>query len=350
MTEESPRSGRWTFAVVAAAFALFLAYLLRYVLLPFVAAGALAYVATPLIGWVQKRFRLPRWGAAMAPFALVLGGLAVLGLVIRTMVIPQMISLVGHLPSRIEAFLRTLTGSDQIQVFDKTYSVHDLAQHLIGSLSSATASGDPLSGVGMFIGGIMGLILTVVLLFYFLVDGPRIARGVLWVVPPSIRPEALAVGRRAGPMIFNYVRGVIVVVLYGTIVTWLVTQFLLHLPNAFLLAVAVGLLELVPMIGPVLSTALIGLMAVEQQTFWGIMGFALFATGLRVSIDQFVGPVVLGKAVSLPPPVIIFAFLAGGAIYGVLGVVIAIPLAAVIKIILEEAYGGAGEEPEASLR
>ncbi|MDB5171636.1 MAG: hypothetical protein JWN51_409, partial [Phycisphaerales bacterium] len=320
MTEQSPRSGRWTFAVVGAAFALFLAYLLRYVLLPFVMAGALAYVATPLIGWLQRRFRLPRWGAAMVPFAAFVAALALLGLVVKTMVIPQAMSLVGHAPSRIEHFLRTLAGGDQIRVFDKTYPVHDIAQNIIGSVSPAVGSADPLSKIGILVGGVMGLILTVVLLFYFLVDGPRIARGALWVVPPSIRPEALVVGRRAGPMIFNYVRGVIVVVLYGTLVTWLVTQFLLHLPNAFLLAVAVGLLELVPMIGPVLSTALIGLVAVEQQTFWGIMGFALFATGLRVSIDQFVGPVVLGKAVSLPPPVIIFAFLAGGAIYGVLGV------------------------------
>jgi predicted PurR-regulated permease PerM len=340
MAEQSPRSSRWTFAVVAAAFALILAYLLRYVLLPFVAAGALAYVATPFIGRLQRRFRLPRWGAAMVPFGIFLLAIAVLGYVVKTIVVPQVVQLIAHAPTQIEHFLRTLAGGDQINVLDKSYAVHDLAQTLMASLSAALGSSDPLGKIGVVVGGIMGFILTVVLLFYFLMDGPRIGRGVLWVIPPSIRPEALAVGRRAGPMIFSYVRGVIVVVLYGTLLTWLVTQFLLHLPNAFLLAVAVGLLELVPMIGPVLSTALIGLVAVEQETFWGIVGFALFATGLRVSIDQFVGPIVLGKSVRLPPPVIIFAFLAGGAIYGLLGVVIAIPMAAVIKIILEETYEG----------
>jgi predicted PurR-regulated permease PerM len=184
----------------------------------------------------------------------------------------------------------------------------------------------------------MSILLTIVLFLYFLVDGPRIARGIIWVVPPAIRPEAAAVGRRAGPIIHAYVRGVIIVATYATTLTFVVTRFLLHVQNSLLLSIAIGFLELIPVIGPIIAVVLLAFVAIEQMTFWSIIGVIVFITGLRLSIDQFVGPVVLGRSVRIPPPLIIFAFMAGGAIWGVMGVVVAIPAAAIIKIILEEAY------------
>ena len=108
--------------------------------------------------------------------------------------------------------------------------------------------------------------------------------------------------------------------------------------HALVLALAVGLLELIPVIEPILSLMLIALAAIEQIKLWMIIGLAIFAIGLRFSIDQFVAPIVLGREVKLPAPLIIFAFLAGGAIYGPLGVILAIPAAAVGKIVLEEIY------------
>jgi predicted PurR-regulated permease PerM len=172
-----------------------------------------------------------------------------------------------------------------------------------------------------------------------LLDGERIGRGALWLAPPGIRPRVLAIARRAGPMIFRYVGGIVIIMIYATLLTFGVTRYLLHVEHALILAIAVGFLELIPMIGPVLSIGLIAILAIEQLTFWGIIGVALFATALRVTIDQFVAPIVLGKSVDLPPPVIIFGFLAGGALWGVLGVIVAIPVAALVKIILQEVYG-----------
>ncbi|HTW93382.1 MAG TPA: AI-2E family transporter, partial [Tepidisphaeraceae bacterium] len=69
-----------------------------------------------------------------------------------------------------------------------------------------------------------------------------------------------------------------------------------------------------------------------------VIGFAGFAFGLRMSIDQLIGPLVLGTAVELPAAVIIFAMLVGGAIWGFLGVFVAVPFAAFIRIALEIAY------------
>jgi len=71
---------------------------------------------------------------------------------------------------------------------------------------------------------------------------------------------------------------------------------------------------------------------------WTLVGFGVFCFGLRFGIDQVVGPVVLGRAVKLPPVVVIFAFLAGGAVLGALGVIIAIPTVAIGKLALDDFY------------
>ncbi|HZL37967.1 MAG TPA: AI-2E family transporter, partial [Tepidisphaeraceae bacterium] len=343
--ESTPRTNRWTLAVLAAAFTLFIAYVLRYVLLPFVIAGAVAYVVSPIIGWLQRRFRFPRWLAALAPFVLVLLIVAALAWAVKALVMPQLADVASQIEPKVQNFLIILFRGKTINLAGKSYDARQAAAALALAVTDFLNPSQLLPAIGIITGVFMGGVLTLVLLFYFLMDGPRIGRGLMWLVPPAIRPEAAAIGRRAGPMIFRYVYGVIIVVCYTTLTTWLVTRWALHLPGAFLLAIAVGLLEMVPVIGPILSFALIALVGVEQSSFWQIIGFGLFAIGLRLSIDQVVGPVVLGKAVSLPPPLIIFAFLAGGAIWGILGVVVAIPVAAIIKIIIEEAYAGERSAP-----
>lgn len=344
MTQQSPdpssRANRWVLAGLAAAFVLILAYLLRWVLLPFLAAAGLAYVSTPSVDWLAARFRVPRWAAAMAPFFIFLGMLAAGGCALRLYVVPDVITLLTDREQILERFLNIVFQGKPIPIGGgKSYSAHDAAGAILDSAASILPRSEMIPAIGAAFAAIMSVILTIVLFLYFLFDGPRIGRGLFWLVPPVLRPQAAAVGRRAGPMIFSYVRGILVITAYATIFSWLILRFALHVPHAIVLALAVGILEMVPLIGPILSIVMICLVAVEQLTLWNIIGLAIFVTALRVSIDQFVGPVVLGKAVRLPPPVIMFSFMAGGVIWGLMGVALAIPVAAIIKIVLEEAYG-----------
>ena len=74
---------------------------------------------------------------------------------------------------------------------------------------------------------------------------------------------------------------------------------------------------------------------------WNIVEYIIYASALRLSIDQLFGPIVLGKAARLPPVLIIFCFMAGGVLFGIVGVILAIPVALTIRIVLEIIY----EEP-----
>lgn len=344
ITPPTKTSTRWgIFAAVVIALAVI--YVLRFILLPFVAAAALTYIAGPAICWGQQRLRVPRWVAALACYFVYLTIFSLMGLGLRYFVAPQAIEMTSHLPETMHQFLVGVFHGEELHLFGETISARDLSYQALDQLGQwAKDPSKAIIAVTLGFSTIMAFVLMLVLLIYFMLDGPRLTRGVLWLVPPPLRPRARHLALEVEPVIGRYIAGAIVVVAYTIIVTWVVTQFIMHLSHAFLLAIAVGLLELIPVVGPILSFALIGLIAIQQVHFWMIISFAIFAIALRLSIDQFVGPIVFGKAMRLPPPVIIFAFLVGGALFGILGVVLAIPVAAAIKVVLAEIYGENVEE------
>lgn len=99
------------------------------------------------------------------------------------------------------------------------------------------------------------------------------------------------------------------------------------------------MLELIPVVGPAASIALFGTAAViEGHSLWTFASFMGLAVFLRVSVDNVVGPLVLGRAVTLHPVVVIIAFLTGASLFGILGVFVAVPAAATIKIVLGAWY------------
>ena len=177
------------------------------------------------------------------------------------------------------------------------------------------------------------------LFFFFLKDGPRLARGVLWLVPPRNRPVTAFVWSRLDPVLKRYFIGVIVVVLYAMAAAYLGLGLLLGIRHAVFLAVLTGLLEMIPVIGPASAAVLAGLVALRQaDSVASIVAYAIYATALRLSIDQLLGPVVLGHAARLHPSVIIFCFLAGGLLFGIPGVIMAVPVALAIKVSLATIY------------
>ena len=92
------------------------------------------------------------------------------------------------------------------------------------------------------------------------------------------------------------------------------------------------------MIGPLSSAALVGIVAVQQASLYDAALLVGFVIGLRLSIDNIVGPLVLGQAARLHPVVIIAGFVCGAMLFGVLGLLLAVPAAMCVKILLEHYY------------
>jgi predicted PurR-regulated permease PerM len=329
---------KWAIAV-ALAVALGFLYVVRLAVLPFLIAAAIAYVAEPAVRTLMARGRMSRAMAALIVFLAVMALLGLFGWWAFAALEGDMLQALTQMPQLLQKFLSELFGSEHFSLFGRAYDAGDVARQMTESLFQGFVQ--PQQWVVAAVWGfalVTALILVIVLIYYFLADGPALSEGALWLVPPEYREEAAEVATKIDPMLRRYIGGLLVIVALATAMSWLAIAFLLHLPFAFLLALLTGLLELIPVIGPMLSAAIVGVLALTEHGFWAVIAFAVYVTLFRLAIDRLFGPIILGRAVRIHPIVVMFAFLAGGLFLGVPGVILAVPVAASVKIVLDHYY------------
>jgi predicted PurR-regulated permease PerM len=324
----------------AVVLAIFL-YFIKLILLPFVLAGIIAYIFTPGLDWTAKRTGLPRVMLAVVLFLLLFGITVLVFIFAGQRLLDEGRAIAADLQGLIENFTRQAIGDDPINLFGYTLNAHDLSQRALGSLRDWLSQSDSLGLVTEYsLAFIMGSFLTIVLLFYFLVSGRRVARGLFWIVPPHRRPLVARIWTRLDPVLLRYFIGVLVLVVYATVAAYIGLGVILGIQHAVFLALLTGILEIVPVVGPTAAAILAGLVSLRTATgIFSIVEYAAYATALRLSIDQLVGPVVLGRAAHVHPVLIIFCFLAGGVVLGIPGVILAVPVALVVKSTLATLYG-----------
>lgn len=319
-----------------AAAGLLLLYPLRFALLPFVVAAGVALIATPAVEWLADRLRCRRWVAAAIVFVSLLAVLAGLGWWMKAVVLSDAAELTQDLPGMLRKILAEAAGADHFRLFGRDFTAEGV------SAATSAAARDATGGLGpalsAALGTVLGFILTLSVLCYFLLSGPTLARGVLWLFPPWLRPQVAAVATEVKPFLFRYVVGMVTVIAMTCALSWVGLGPLLHLPHAVVLALMVGLLEFIPVVGAFASAALIALAALSQGNLATVAGAAATVLVLRLLIDQVVAPIIFGKASSLHPAVILFAMLVGGTLYGILGLLVAVPAVATIKVILRRCY------------
>jgi predicted PurR-regulated permease PerM len=336
------------FVLIAVALIL---YEIQWMLPPFVLAGLLAYIVTPAIDWASMHSRLPRLIFVLLAFALLL----LFATLVGYLGIPPLVREMTHVFNDFETIVRELAqsmiGSGKISLFGQPMDAAQLAATASTGLRNWFAQTGVLAAVGAAIFGTMfGMILTLVLLFYFLLSGPSMARGMLRLVPPRQRPLIVHIWTVLDPVLKRYFIGVLIVVAYAALAAYIGLGLVLGIPHAVLLALLTGVLEMIPVIGPGASAVIAGLVAVHYAAGIGaIIAYAVYATALRISIDQLFGPLALGAAARLHPVLVIFCFLSGALLFGVVGVIMAVPIALVVKVTLALLYDEPTEDALASL-
>jgi predicted PurR-regulated permease PerM len=333
------RASTVTTITVIAAVAIFL-YLIRRILLPFVLAGVLAYVCTPVVDWLAARTRSPRWLFAVIVLLMLMALATLLGLLGIPALLEDIGAVAGDLQGTVARLAHDLIGDRTFNLIGEPIDAAQIAAHTIEALREwFDRSGAAFALVVWSVAGLSGFLLVWVLLGYFLVDLPRIARGVCWLVPPEQRPFVSRVWSELDPLLRRYFIGVALVIAYASTVAYVGLGLVLGLRHALLLALLTGLLEVLPLIGPLAAAIIAGLAATQQATSgWNILAYVAYATVLRLSIDQFFGPIVLGRASRLRPVSVIFCFLSGGILFGTVGVILAVPVALGIKVVLATLY------------
>ena len=313
-------------------------FLLHMELLPFVIAGGVSFVLDPLVRRVQRYFGDHRWIPATIIYLILLAAGAAFALWVGRAIVDDVSMLAQNGPRMIHDLVAQLVGPDGISIFGKKYTADSLVQQLQTSAGDILSPQLALTGTIFGVGGILGLFLTLVLTPYFMISGPALVEGIIWLVPPERRGSVRRTLPAVVPALRRYFVGVAIVVTFTAVVAYLGFGLLFALPHAILLSIAVGALEIIPALGPFASMVLIGLSSVQEHSVGTaalLMGYAIM---LRLVIDNALGPLVLGQAAKLHPVAIIFSFICGASLFGVIGLLLAVPTAACIVIVLGHYY------------
>ncbi|MGH7154918.1 MAG: AI-2E family transporter [Acetobacteraceae bacterium] len=340
--------GGWPIGVTGLVLAL-LAYTLRYTLIPFVFAAVIGFVLDPVLYWAARRMGGRRWPMAALLTLMMLAGAGVGSWWIATTAFHDLAQVADRMPQMIRNAAVTIAGPNGIELFGTTYKPPQISAAVIAGASHLIDAARLLLAIKIGVGAVAGAALMFVLIPYFLISGPRLAAGAIWLIPPERRQSVEDMLPTLVPMLRRYVLGIVCVVIYTGSVAYIGLGLVFRAPAAPVLAFALGFLELIPVLGPITSLLLVGLTGVSMGGITAIL-MIVFALALRLSIDNLVGPLVLGRAVTVHPVVVIFAFVIGAVLFGVIGLLLAVPTAACIKLILTHYYAEpiAPEQPTGS--
>jgi predicted PurR-regulated permease PerM len=315
-----------------------LLYLLRSVVGPFVFAAIAAYV----LGWpirsLAGRTRLPVPLLVAVLYALVIGSLVLIGVYFGPVLAQETADLATSAPNIIESLFRQATGREEISLLGLTFSGADIADSLQSQVLDAVGHpSDALVAAQALLSGLIETLVFLVALFYLLVDGPRISEYVLsrFVALPH-QATIRRVDGHLRTALERYIRGQAFLVVLMSVVSYLVLSLLFGLPYALTIAIATGFMEIVPILGPVIATFIAASVGLFQGGAGTAAGIIVAYVVLRQIEDQLVMPVIIGRAVHLHPLATILAVVSGSALAGIPGMIIAVPVAAAGKILLDE--------------
>lgn len=308
--------------------AVYVGWLLRDVLLLIYVAALFAVVLSPELEVIQK-FRIGRWqpgrGIAVVVLAVTVLVLAALVLVV---VVPPIHSegqaLVADWPRyaaqisvRLDRFSPGLRIDPQ--------HIQDHASELAGGALGLARS----VAVGVF-----AVFTWIILTIYFILDGHHVFQWAMSMVPAARRNRLEATLRRGDRRMRNWLLGQLGLMLaLGTLST--ITFGLLHLKYFFALGLFAGVMNIVPIIGPILSFVLAGTVALTDS--WvKLVGVAAFYVCYQQFESGFLTPRIMRHTVDLPPLAVLTALIAGGQLAGVLGALIAVPSAALAAVLIDE--------------
>src|SRR5262249_15042514 len=150
----------------------------------------------------------------------------------------------------IEELIRQLIGSGQMQLLGRTISANQIANYTVNALRDWFSEGRIFEVVAFGFAGLFGFILTWVLLGYFLVGGRSLVKSLVWLVPPQNRDFVRRVWDDLHNVLWRYFVGVALVVLYASTVAYIGLALILGIHHAIFLALLTGVLEIIPIVGP----------------------------------------------------------------------------------------------------
>jgi predicted PurR-regulated permease PerM len=343
---KGPRNWLWLGALAAAAFL----YLLRDVLPPFLIAFAIALLLDPILNRMQG-WGWSRRAATLVVFAIFLLVFAGVALVLIPAAVRQAADFAGKMPAyyaelsqraqaalqsheALLARLRLPTTSNEILARYQAQLTH-LLQTLVSRLLQVFAGS---------VSRLPWMAIIPIVTYYMLQEIQPLRARLVYLVPARHRSRFLALSERVGAVFSGYVRGLIIVCAGFALLNGLVLGLLFRLPYALMVALISGVLYAVPYVGGAATVAIVGLVALSAHPSAGFLLGVIAAELLVYQLfDQVITPRVVGGQVGLHPVVSLFALTAGGQLFGLPGMILAVPVAASLQVVLTSLWPSLAE-------
>lgn len=312
--------------VLSVLFGLYLLFLIRDILMLILVVFVISIALEPFVNKLSKQ-GVPR---ALSVIVLYFALLIILGLFIYFIVPPVVMQL-------REFSLNLPYSSEKLSQIDLTDTTSTISQ-LVNTLTSKAApiTGSLVNGIISLFGGVVSAITVFVLTFYVVVDSDSLRQSFSKIIPVERRDRLAITLKRVSEKLGRWLRGqltlmAIIGIINGTVLWALDIGFPLTL------GILSGLLEIVPVVGPIVATVITVFVAfVTGAPLWKIvLAVSIFVVVQQLQ-NQVLIPKIMQKAVGLSPIAVILAILIGSKLMGIGGAILAVPLAAGIHVFIEE--------------
>ena len=339
-TVDNRTVARWTMVVIGLVLAtllvLALAWQTRQVLTWIVIAGFFAVALHPAVTWVENRAGwLKRWLATLIVYLL---AVAFIGGLITVFVIPlvregtQLANNTPQLIADIKAGRGPIGGiAERFHVLDYIQSHESQIRGYVSELGAPTLAA--LRGAAT---GVAGLVTIFVLSYLMVLEAPKVVSGFLAIFERKRAERIHRVGRDCAKTITGYISGNLLISLICGLLTYGMLA-ILHIKYAGLIALFVGLADLIPLVGATLGAVVAVLAAFTHSVTAGIIVIIFFVVYQQLE-NHLLQPMIFARTVRLNPLTVLLAILIGVELAGILGALLAIPIAGIIQIIVRDIW------------
>jgi predicted PurR-regulated permease PerM len=345
---------RWAKYLLVIGLVILMLLITRDILAPFVLAIATAYIISPLADWAQRVSRLPRVAVIALFYLIFIGTLALIIALVEpefaeqttgqnglfrsgTSVADSVLDRASRNTQVVDLLQRA--GVDIVAYDDPRYLEKRaiVARRLQLEIDRATQPGQVREVAQTTFAVLLKIVIWFFATFYLLLNGRRSVEYLYRFVPDDYVGRVRQMAGRIHAVLGRYLRGQLYLILIMAVVSYIVLR-VFKVPYALPIAIGTGILEVVPFVGPIIAGTLASLVALSTHGVGTMIGIIIAYFILRQLEDQIVVPQIIGRVVHLDPVVTIFVVLAGERVAGIIGVLLAVPLAAVLRVIIDELF------------
>ncbi|MEI1422709.1 AI-2E family transporter [Bacillus cabrialesii] len=311
--------------------------LLKTISLPIILTGIVFYLLNPIVDFLERR-RIRRIYSILLLYLLIIGLITITIVSIIPFLKEQIMSLIDNIPRYVDIVenqTKQLIGSNFVNQAQQTMNINisDLATKV--SDQAATIVNSTFTGVGNFIGALTEIIISIVtvpfILFYLLKDGKKLPVYILKFVPTRLKEQTYTVLSEMNHRLSSYIRGQIIVSFCIGFLLF-IGYLIIGLDYASLLAIIAACTSIVPYLGPTIAITPAIIIAIVTSPLM-LLKLVIVWTIVQLIEGKLISPQIMGKNLHIHPITIIFLLLTAGKLFGVVGIILAIPGYAVAKVI-----------------